>query len=205
MRGLGRWTAEMFLLFHLQRPDVLSGGDLGIRKAIQVEYGLEEMPPPVRTRDRRALATPPQPRFALPLGVPGGGALVRRRFSLGIAAVTLVALGSVAAAALVYSRRPAATSRRPSAKSTARAGHQMEAVAACSVDPLNSAAAFFRAEDDLSRHDFEFYGHSLISQGALGGAVISPAGDGANRLSLRADPRPPDSRTGWALSFPALA
>jgi len=49
VRGLGRWTAEMFLLFHLQRPDVLSGGDLGIRKAIQIEYGLEEMPTPMRT------------------------------------------------------------------------------------------------------------------------------------------------------------
>ena len=48
VRGLGRWTAEMFLLFHLQRPDVLSGGDLGIRKAIQIEYGLEEMPTPTR-------------------------------------------------------------------------------------------------------------------------------------------------------------
>jgi DNA-3-methyladenine glycosylase II len=48
VRGLGRWTAEMFLLFHLQRPDVLSGGDLGIRKAIQVEYELEEMPTPTR-------------------------------------------------------------------------------------------------------------------------------------------------------------
>jgi len=46
IRGLGQWTAEMFLLFHLERPDVLSGGDLGIRKAIQIEYGLEEMPPP---------------------------------------------------------------------------------------------------------------------------------------------------------------
>jgi len=46
VRGLGRWTAEMFLLFHLERPDVLSGGDLGIRKAIQIEYGLEQMPPP---------------------------------------------------------------------------------------------------------------------------------------------------------------
>lgn len=46
VRGLGQWTAEMFLLFHLERPDVLSGGDLGIRKAIQIEYGLEEMPPP---------------------------------------------------------------------------------------------------------------------------------------------------------------
>ena len=48
VRGLGRWTAEMFLIFHLERPDILSGGDLGIRKAIQVEYGLEEMPPPQR-------------------------------------------------------------------------------------------------------------------------------------------------------------
>jgi DNA-3-methyladenine glycosylase II len=49
VRGLGRWTAEMFLLFHLERPDVLSGGDLGIRKAIQVEYGMEQMPTPKQT------------------------------------------------------------------------------------------------------------------------------------------------------------
>jgi DNA-3-methyladenine glycosylase II len=48
VRGLGRWTAEMFLLFHLERPDVLSGGDLGIRKAVQVEYGLKEMPAPTQ-------------------------------------------------------------------------------------------------------------------------------------------------------------
>jgi DNA-3-methyladenine glycosylase II len=46
VRGLGQWTAEMFLIFHLERPDVLSGGDLGIRKAVQIEYGLEEMPAP---------------------------------------------------------------------------------------------------------------------------------------------------------------
>ncbi|HEV7564052.1 MAG TPA: DNA-3-methyladenine glycosylase [Solirubrobacterales bacterium] len=46
VRGLGRWTAEMFLLFHLRRPDILSGGDLGIRKAVQIEYGFEEMPSP---------------------------------------------------------------------------------------------------------------------------------------------------------------
>jgi DNA-3-methyladenine glycosylase II len=64
VRGLGRWTAEMFLLFHLQRPDVLSGGDLGIRKAIQVEYRLEEMPTPTRVveigepwRPHRSLAS----------------------------------------------------------------------------------------------------------------------------------------------------
>jgi len=46
VRGLGRWTAEMFLLFHLRRPDVLSGGDLGIRKAVQIEYKLDGMPSP---------------------------------------------------------------------------------------------------------------------------------------------------------------
>jgi DNA-3-methyladenine glycosylase II len=64
VRGLGQWTAEMFLLFHLQRPDVLSGGDLGIRKAVQVEYGLERMPPPKRVleigeawRPHRSLAS----------------------------------------------------------------------------------------------------------------------------------------------------
>jgi DNA-3-methyladenine glycosylase II len=64
VRGLGVWTAEMFLLFHLERPDVLSGGDLGIRKAVQVEYGLEEMPTPSRVleigepwRPRRSLAS----------------------------------------------------------------------------------------------------------------------------------------------------
>ena len=64
VRGLGRWTAEMFLLFHLQRPDVLSGGDLGIRKAIQIEYGLEATPTPTRVveigekwRPHRSLAS----------------------------------------------------------------------------------------------------------------------------------------------------
>ena len=64
VRGLGVWTAEMFLLFHLERPDVLSGGDLGIRKAVQVEYGLEEMPAPARVleigepwRPHRSLAS----------------------------------------------------------------------------------------------------------------------------------------------------
>lgn len=51
VRGLGQWTAEMFLLFHLKRPDVLSGGDLGIRKAIQIEYGLKEMPTPARVEE----------------------------------------------------------------------------------------------------------------------------------------------------------
>ena len=73
VRGLGQWTAEMFLLFHLERPDVLSGGDLGIRKAVQIEYGLEEMPPPAAgAGDRRGVAAASQPREPLSLGVAGG-------------------------------------------------------------------------------------------------------------------------------------
>ena len=44
VRGLGRWSAEMFLIFHLERPDVTSAGDLGLRRAMQIEYELEGMP-----------------------------------------------------------------------------------------------------------------------------------------------------------------
>lgn len=55
IRGIGRWTAEMFLIFSLNRLDVLPGEDLGIRKAIQQWYGLRELPPPraVQTIGRR--------------------------------------------------------------------------------------------------------------------------------------------------------
>jgi DNA-3-methyladenine glycosylase II len=42
--GIGLWSAHIFLMFHLQRPDVLPVGDLGIRKAFQVAYGLAELP-----------------------------------------------------------------------------------------------------------------------------------------------------------------
>jgi len=52
VRGLGRWSAEMFLMFHLGRPDVFSGGDLGLRRAIQVAYALEEMPTPQEAEER---------------------------------------------------------------------------------------------------------------------------------------------------------
>ncbi len=39
LRGVGRWTAEMFLIFHLQRPDVLPLGDVGVRRAMERHYG----------------------------------------------------------------------------------------------------------------------------------------------------------------------
>ena len=46
VKGIGDWTAHMFLIFHLQRPDVLAVGDLGIRSAIKGAYELDELPGP---------------------------------------------------------------------------------------------------------------------------------------------------------------
>lgn len=44
VRGIGRWTAEMFLIFSLGRQDVLPVGDLGLRKGVQRLHGLPELP-----------------------------------------------------------------------------------------------------------------------------------------------------------------
>jgi DNA-3-methyladenine glycosylase II len=62
IKGIGRWTAEMFLIFHLGRPDVLSAGDLGIRRAVQIAYQLEDLPGPT---DLERLAEPWRPQRTL--------------------------------------------------------------------------------------------------------------------------------------------
>jgi DNA-3-methyladenine glycosylase II len=46
VKGIGVWTAHMFLIFALRRPDVLPTGDLGIRSAIRKAYGFAELPKP---------------------------------------------------------------------------------------------------------------------------------------------------------------
>lgn len=46
VKGIGSWTAHMFLIFALRRPDVLPTGDLGIRNAIRKAYALAELPLP---------------------------------------------------------------------------------------------------------------------------------------------------------------
>lgn len=48
IHGIGRWTAEMFLIFSLNRLDVLPVDDLGIKKAVQRWYGLRALPTPSR-------------------------------------------------------------------------------------------------------------------------------------------------------------
>jgi DNA-3-methyladenine glycosylase II len=56
--GIGAWTAQLFLIFSLQRPDVVASGDLGIRRAVMIAYGLAEMPTPPEV-DERAQAWKP--------------------------------------------------------------------------------------------------------------------------------------------------
>ena len=46
VKGVGVWTAQMFLIFALRRPDVLPSADLGIQNAVQRAYGLENRPSP---------------------------------------------------------------------------------------------------------------------------------------------------------------
>jgi DNA-3-methyladenine glycosylase II len=58
VRGIGPWSAQVFLMFHLQRPDVLAVGDLGLRRAVMLRYGLEALPDPATFT---ALAEPWRP------------------------------------------------------------------------------------------------------------------------------------------------
>ena len=62
VKGLGVWTAHMFLMFHLQRRDVLAVGDLGIRKAMMLVYGLSVLPAPA---EMEAIAAPWRPHRTL--------------------------------------------------------------------------------------------------------------------------------------------
>ena len=58
VKGVGRWTGEMFLIFSLGRPDVLPVDDLGVRRAFQQAYRLPELPSP---EEMRRIAEPWRP------------------------------------------------------------------------------------------------------------------------------------------------
>jgi len=62
VRGLGVWTAHMFLIFHLERPDVLATGDLGVRNAVRAAYGLDKAPTP---EEMERIAAPWRPHRTL--------------------------------------------------------------------------------------------------------------------------------------------
>lgn len=58
VRGIGRWSAEMFLIFRLGRPDILPVGDVGVQRAMRAVYGLRKHPSPARMTE---LARPWRP------------------------------------------------------------------------------------------------------------------------------------------------
>jgi len=62
VKGLGQWSADMCLVFHLGRPDVLPVGDLGVRKAAMLAYNLRKLPTPDRLK---RLARPWRPYRSL--------------------------------------------------------------------------------------------------------------------------------------------
>ena len=66
----------MFLMFHLERPDVLAVGDLGIRKSMMVAYELQELPAPA-TMEEIASRLEPAQNARLPLPVAGAGQRAR--------------------------------------------------------------------------------------------------------------------------------
>jgi len=62
VKGIGRWTAEMFLIFCLGRPNVLPVGDLGIRKGMMATYNLKKLP---EARQMEKIAKPWEPYRSL--------------------------------------------------------------------------------------------------------------------------------------------
>jgi DNA-3-methyladenine glycosylase II len=51
VKGIGEWTAHMFMIFSLGRLDVLPTGDLGVRKAMVLQYHLSDLPSPIAMRE----------------------------------------------------------------------------------------------------------------------------------------------------------
>ena len=58
VRGIGAWSAEMFLIHQLHRPDVLPAADVGIRNAVITAYGLDQAPSADQIRSRGAAWAP---------------------------------------------------------------------------------------------------------------------------------------------------
>jgi DNA-3-methyladenine glycosylase II len=58
VKGIGVWTAHMFLIFALRRPDILATGDLGVRSAIRKAYQLEELPHPQQIEEMAVVWRP---------------------------------------------------------------------------------------------------------------------------------------------------
>ncbi len=58
VKGIGTWTAKMFLIFHLERPDVSAPEDLGLRMAVADAYGVDEKTAPLLMAQKQAAWSP---------------------------------------------------------------------------------------------------------------------------------------------------
>ncbi len=111
---------------------------------------------------------------------------MRFRFWLGMAAVAAIAIGSIVGALVVNSNEHDAFERQQKEEAL-RSARQVEALARLSVGQLSSAAAFYEAEGNFSRHEFKIVADSLLSTGALTGTgfIESVPGDERARYERR--------------------
>jgi diguanylate cyclase (GGDEF)-like protein len=108
---------------------------------------------------------------------------MRLRFWIGLAAVLLIAAGSVAAAVIVAAD-DSADFHESQREEAIRAAHQAESVAALSIGQLASAAAFFQAEGDFSKHEFDVIAEPLLDVGALSGTAYIQRLPGSQRAAF---------------------
>jgi diguanylate cyclase (GGDEF)-like protein len=96
---------------------------------------------------------------------------MRLRFWIGLAAVLMIAAGSVVAA-LIVSVDDSADFHEGQRDQAARAATQAEAVASLSIGQLASAAAFFQAEGSFTKHEFNVISEPLLEEGVLSGTAF---------------------------------
>ena len=96
---------------------------------------------------------------------------MRVRFWIGLIAVFLIGGGSILAALIVHENE-SDSFHQMQRDEAVRAAHQAESLASLSIGQLTSAAAFFRAEDHFSKHEFEVVAAPLMHNGALSGTAF---------------------------------
>ena len=170
VKGIGAWSAHMFLMFQLDRPDVLAVGDLGIRRAVERAYGLDALPTPAELdRAGRAVAAVPDD------GLPDPLALARQH--AGAAARRGARLSSDERARVAYASTRLAASTRWRNAATRPSGPN-----------VHTCAVTSRKRSPVAR---------TVTSSSISATTVSPAPriiPGANEVELERGPAPRRSR-----------